>query len=101
MKRAMAAMTFLFIGLAQAASPTAAAAQAESCDQLRAQIRAHTGLPAKPNTDLLSKVGANPTCRFTSAEAYRAAWGDKPIPKGERRSAAESGSGFGHDDDDD
>jgi len=55
--------------------------QAESCDQIREQIQAHAGIPAKPNTLLLSKVGANKKCRFTSAEAYRAAWGDKPLPK--------------------
>jgi len=59
--------------------------QEESCDQIRAEIRAHTGIPAKPNTLLLSKVGANNKCRFTSAEAYRAAWGDKPLPNDDRR----------------
>ncbi len=72
-----------FAAAAQAAAP--AAPQAESCEQIRAEIRAHTGMPARPNTALLGKVGANRQCRFTSAEAYRAAWGDKPLPKGEPR----------------
>lgn len=62
--------------------------QAESCEQIREQIRAHTGIPAKPNTILLGKIGANKKCRFTSAEAYRAAWGDKPMPKDGRRAKA-------------
>jgi hypothetical protein len=72
-------------------------AQAESCDQIREQIRAHTGTPAKPNTNLLGKVGANKKCRFTSAEAYRAAWGDKPLPKDDRRDRRAKGRE--HDDD--
>jgi hypothetical protein len=59
--------------------------QEESCDQIREEIRAHTGIPAKPNTLLLRKIGANNKCRFTSAEAYRAAWGEKPLPKDDRR----------------
>ena len=71
--------------------------QAESCDQIREEIRAHTGIPAKPNTILLGKVGANMKCRFTSAEAYRAAWGDKPLPKDDRRDRRSKGRE--HDDD--
>ena len=59
--------------------------QEESCDQIRKEVRAHTGIPVKPNTLLLSKIGANNKCRFTSAEAYRAAWGEKPLPKDDRR----------------
>jgi len=34
---------------------------------------------------LLGKVGAHEECRFTSAEAYRAAWGDKPLPQDQGR----------------
>lgn len=75
-------LILLGFGIAHAAETTP---PAESCAQIREQIRAHIGVPAKPNTDLLSKVGANRQCRFTSAEAYRAAWGDKPIPKEEAR----------------
>ncbi len=54
---------------------------AQSCDQIRARIKAHTGLPDRPNTPLLAQVGENRQCRFTAEEAYRAAWGDKPMPK--------------------
>jgi hypothetical protein len=57
----------------------------ESCEQIREQIQSHTGAPTNANTILLGKVGANQKCRFTSAEAYRAAWGDKPVPKYELR----------------
>lgn len=79
MNRVFASVLFVCLGAAQAA--VAAELPAESCDQIRAQIKAHTGLPSKPNTTLLGKVGANEQCRFTSTEAYRAAWGDKPMPK--------------------
>ncbi|MCF8177865.1 MAG: hypothetical protein K9J74_05115 [Sulfuritalea sp.] len=72
----------LFMTTVHAAIPDV---QEESCDQIRAEIRTHTGIPAKPNTLLLSKIGANTKCRFTSAEAYRAAWGDKPLSKDDRR----------------
>lgn len=71
--------------------------QEESCNQIRAEIQAHTGIPAKSNTILLGKVGANQKCRFTSAEAYRAAWGDKPLPKDDRRDRRSKGRE--HDDD--
>lgn len=74
----------LWMGLATAATPDASGA--ESCDQIRAEIKAHTGIPARPNTDLLRKVGANGSCRFSSAEAFRAAWADKPLPPQERHS---------------
>lgn len=71
----------LFALNAAAASPVP-----ESCEQIRSRIRAHAGLSDRPNTALLAKVGENRKCRFTSAEAYRAAWGDKPMPKDERPS---------------
>ena len=82
MNRTIASLLFSFIGIAQAAMATDP--QPESCDQIRARISAHTGTPSRPNTVLLGKVGANKQCRFTSAEAYRAAWGDKPMPKDDR-----------------
>jgi hypothetical protein len=72
----------LGFGIARAAEP---GSPDESCEQIREQIRAHTGLPTKPNTTLLGKVGAHEECRFTSAEAYRAAWGDKPLPQDQGR----------------
>jgi hypothetical protein len=71
--------------------------QEESCDQIRAEIQAHTGISAKPNTILLGKVGANNECRFFSSEAYRAAWGDKPLPKDDRQDRRSKGRE--HDDD--
>jgi len=73
----------LCAGAVHAAEPAAASAT-ESCAQIRAQIQAHAGIPERPNTALLAKVGANRKCRFTSAESYRAAWGDKPLPKDDR-----------------
>ena len=86
MKLVIASVIVLCFGVAQAA--TTAEPQSESCDQIRAQIKEHVGIPSKPNTSLLGKVGANKRCRFTSAEAYRAAWGDKPMPKDDRRGKA-------------
>lgn len=80
--------SILTILLALSVIPTYAATtpmQEESCQQIREQITAHTGVPVKPDIVLLGKVGANKKCRFTSAESYRAAWGDKPMPKGDRR----------------
>lgn len=74
-----------------------AVAQDDSCEQIRDQINAHTGVPAKPNTILLGKIGANKKCRFTSAEAYRAAWGDKALPRDDRRDRRSRD--HGHDDD--
>lgn len=68
----------VWMGLAAAATPDESATA--SCDQIRAEIKAHTGIPDRPNTELLRKVGVNGSCRFTSAEAYRAAWADKPLP---------------------
>lgn len=75
-------LLLLCAGAAHAADPAAPAA--ESCDRIRAQIQAHAGVPDRPNTVLLAKVGANRKCRFTGAEAYRAAWGDKPMPRDDR-----------------
>lgn len=77
---------------------TSANAQTESCDQIRTQINAQTGIPPKVDTELLRKL-ARPECRFSSAEVYRAAYGDKPMPINEsaRRHAKR---GHHHDDDD-
>lgn len=77
----------LMIGLLGllALNVNSAVAQAESCEQIRTQIKAQTGVLPKPDTALLGKVGAYPKCRFTAAEAYRAAYGDKPMPKDEQR----------------
>lgn len=60
-------------------STFAATPQAESCDQIRAQIAAQTEVLPRPNLELLGKVGANEQCDFSSAETWRAAWGAKPL----------------------
>jgi hypothetical protein len=73
----------------------AAEAPAPDCERLREQIRAQTGILPKPDTDLLQKLGSRPECRFSAAEVYRAAYGDKPLPKKEARSYRK------HDHDDD
>jgi hypothetical protein len=83
MKLAIVPLFALCLGAAHAATPTES--QTESCETIRTQIKAQTGVLTKPDTALLGKVGANKICRFTSAEAYRAAWGDKPMPKDDRR----------------
>lgn len=59
--------------------------QTETCEQIRVQIKAQTGVLTRPDTVLLGKVGARPECRFSAVEAYRAAWGDKPMPKDQPR----------------
>jgi hypothetical protein len=51
-----------------------------TCAQIREQIKAVTGLVATPSFDLLRQIGMRRECNFTSAEAYRAAYGDKPLP---------------------
>lgn len=84
MKLAIVPLFVLCLGAAHAATPTEP--QTESCETIRAQIRAQAGVLFKPDTVLLGKVGANKNCRFTSAEAYRAAWGDKPMPMDDRSS---------------
>lgn len=91
MKLPFLSLLLLCAGAAHAGEPP------ESCDQIRARIAAHAGMPERPNTALLAKVGANRKCRFTSAEAYRAAWGDKPLPKDDR--PARSTRHREHDDD--
>jgi hypothetical protein len=73
----------------------AAEMQVPSCAQLREQIQTQTGILPKPDTDLLQKLGARPECRFSAAEVYRAAYGDKPLPKKEARTYRK------HDHDDD
>ena len=60
----------------------AATPQAESCEQIRLQIKAQTGvLLFKPDIAMLEKLHARLECRFSPAEVYQAVYGDKPIPK--------------------
>lgn len=64
-------------------SAHAAAAQPENCAQIREQINAQTDVLTRPNTTLLGQLSQHRECRFTAAEAYRAAYGAKPFPGGE------------------
>jgi hypothetical protein len=73
----------------------AATRQAPSCEQLREQIQAQTGILPKPDTELLQKLGTRPECRFSAGEVYRAAYGDKPLPRNDARTQRK------HDHDDD
>ena len=74
---------------------SAAEAQADSCEQIREQIKSQTGLLPKTDIDLLQKLSVRSECRFSAAEVYRAAYGDQPLPKTEQRRQQS-----GHDDDD-
>jgi hypothetical protein len=85
------------LGLA-VANANSASALAESCDQIRTQINAQTGILPKVNTELLRKL-ARPECRFSGAEVYRAAYGDKPMPINESV-GHRAKRGQHHDDDD-
>ena len=58
----------------------AASIHVDSCEQIRSRIEAQVGVLPKADTDLLQKLGAQPECRFSAAEVYRAAYGDKPMP---------------------
>jgi hypothetical protein len=66
---------------------------AESCDQLRARI----GVLAPGDADLLRRLAMrSKECAFSSAEFYKAAYGDRPLPPPEARDYRRR-----HDDDDD
>lgn len=73
----------------------AATARAQTCTQLREQIQMQTGILPKANTELLQKISARQECRFSAAEVYWAAYGNKPLPSQEPRSHRK------HDDDND
>ena len=74
----------------------AAELPAPTCDEIRVQIQAQTGLLPQPNTDLLRSIGLNQHCQFSAAEVYRGAYGDKPLPVQAPRTPHRS-----HDHDDD
>ena len=67
----------------------AAPATPDACEQMRAQIQPVTSLVTVPDKDLLLKMSTlPPACQFSSAEVYRAAYGDTPLPtrdKGHRQ----------------
>lgn len=71
-------LPILWISSAQAVPP--AATDASICAGIRSQIQAQTGIPAAPDVDLLKKLSIHNGCRFSAAEVYRAAYGDKPVP---------------------
>ncbi len=73
-------------------------ASAESCEQIRAQIKAQTGDLPSPEIGILEKLNAHPECRFSATEVYRAAYGDKPMPQRERQDRRANHRD--HDDDD-
>lgn len=54
-----------------------------TCDEIRVQIQAVTGLVSKPNMELLKHISIHHGCSFSTAEVYRAAFGDKPWPQPE------------------
>jgi hypothetical protein len=91
----------LFIGLLGMLSGNAHAAnvnaQDESCEQIRTQIKAKTGVPLKVDIELLQKLSTRSECRFSTPEVFRAAYGDRPLPKSEVR---EGRAKHDHDDDD-
>jgi hypothetical protein len=70
------------------------AIEAPTCEQIREQIQAQTGVLPKTNTELLQLLSTRQDCGFSAEEVYRAAYGDKPLPKPETRSHRK------HDDDD-
>jgi hypothetical protein len=65
----------------------------EPCDTIRARI----GVAPLADPDLLRSLAARQDCAFTSAEVYRAAYGDRPLPPPDSR---ESRHRRHHDDDD-
>ncbi|MEZ5627769.1 hypothetical protein [Denitromonas sp.] len=82
------ALAMVGVGLAISASALAAAPSTVSCEQIRAQIQAQAGVRDKPDTALLDTLSEHPECRFTAAEVYRAAFGDRPMPTNNRRDRA-------------
>ena len=70
---------FVFLG-GLTSGAQAADDQLQTCDQIRGQIQAVTGLVPMPDLDLLKQISLRQECVFSSAEAYRAAYGDKPLP---------------------
>jgi hypothetical protein len=76
----------------------AADAQVQTCEQIREDIKAVTGLTPAVNPALLQKIGLRSDCQFSSAEVYRAAYGDKPIPKQEPYRSHENHDAHGDDD---
>jgi hypothetical protein len=94
MKTVLIMLATLWATVAYAASPTAI--DSNLCGEIRTQIQAQKGILSGPDTSLLQKLGAHGECRFTATEVYRAAYGDKPMPK----STSTDRQSRHHDDDD-
>lgn len=89
-------LSVLALAASLAGSAHAASPRAESCEQIRARIQAQVGNRAKPDTAMLDTLDEYPDCAFTTAEVFRAAFGDRPMP----RVASRSHRHDGEDDDD-
>ena len=93
MKSSLVLCLSLLLPLSSLANPV----QDESCEQIRARITSQVGTLPKPDTELLKTVGARKDCRFTSAEVYRAGFGEQPkVPYEAPRYRTHDG----HDEDD-
>jgi hypothetical protein len=92
-KHALLLFAVLWMATANAAAQTPP--DTSTCGEIRTKIQAQTGILPAPDIELLQKIGIHSRCRFTSSEVYRAAYGDKPMPK---RNNSESKRGH-HDDD--
>lgn len=60
-----------------------AANEPPACSEIRDQIRLVTGMVSTPNLELLQHISIHQECNFSSAEVYRAAYGDKPLQQPE------------------
>ena len=57
----------------------------QTCEQIRAQIKAQTVELPKTNVELLQKISIKQECQFSAPEVYRAAFGNKPFPQQDAR----------------
>ncbi len=74
-----------------------AAPEIQSCEEIRARI----GVLPPPDAELLRTLALRRECGFTSADFYRAAYGDRPpAPSREQRQAARHHLRHGHDHED-
>lgn len=84
--------SFLVAALLCALCRVSAAAPEPACEQIRVQI----GTFPLADPELLRAMASRKDCAFSSAEFYRAAYGDRPLPPPEHRHPQRR-----HDDDDD
>lgn len=81
MKKSLALIGLLGLWVLGANAAETADVPVQTCEQIREQIKTVTGLDPKGNTELLQSLSLRTECQFSSAEVYRAAYGDKPLPK--------------------